>query len=76
MINGYLRGRTYIYSVRGSLIHEEFLILNSSLLFCLTCCFLWLLLVLWFFLLLDDIVKVFLPFWSSSCASKPTATVW
>jgi hypothetical protein len=62
MINDYLRGRTYIDSVRGRLIHGEFLILSSSLLFCLAYCFLWLLLVLRFFLLLDDIVKVFLPF--------------
>jgi hypothetical protein len=43
--------------------------LTFSLLFSLVCRFSGLLLTLRFFLLLDDHLKLFLVFWSSSCAS-------
>jgi hypothetical protein len=43
--------------------------LNSSLPFCLICHFLCHLLALQFYLLLDDLLKFFFYFWSSSCAS-------
>jgi hypothetical protein len=62
MINAYLRGRTYIESVRRSLIQVEFLSLSFSLLslqfaaFHASC---WLCI---FSLLLDDILEFFLSF--------------
>jgi hypothetical protein len=47
----------------------SFLSLSFSLLFSLVCHFLYRLLALRFFLLLDDLFKLFLAFWSSSYAS-------
>jgi hypothetical protein len=47
----------------------SFSILSLSLLFSLVCRFSCLLLALQFFLLLDDLLKLFLAFLSSSCAS-------
>jgi hypothetical protein len=43
--------------------------LSFSLLFSLVCRFSCFLLALQFFLLLDDLLELFLAFWSSSCAS-------
>jgi hypothetical protein len=63
MINIYLRGRACIESVRRS-ADFEFVLLFSW--FCHFSC---LLLVLWLLLLLDDPLKLFVGFWSSSCAS-------
>jgi hypothetical protein len=79
MINDYLRGRACIEFVRGILIQGEFLSLSFSCSFCFGFELLFailfgllrfvLLLALHFLLLLDDFLKFFLFFWSSSCAS-------
>jgi hypothetical protein len=68
LINVYFRGRACIESVRGSWFsgsadYELFF------LFLWFCRFLCLLLVLWLFILLDDLLELFVSFWSSSCAS-------
>jgi hypothetical protein len=76
--NIYLRGRACIESARGVdsggvfelceffCAFELFLALLYH--FGLVCHFLCLLLILWLFLLLDDLLKLFVGFWSSTCA--------
>jgi hypothetical protein len=82
MINDYLRGRACIEFVRWSLIQGELLSLSFSCSFCfgfelflaLLChfdLFAAFLALCWpcsFFFLLDNLVELFLAFWSSSCA--------
>jgi hypothetical protein len=58
-------GRACIESVRESFEFQLELFFS----FCLICCFSCYLLVLWFFLLLNNLLKRFFGFWSSSCAS-------
>jgi hypothetical protein len=68
MINFYLKERACIESVRGSWfsgsVDFEFFLLLSW--FCHFSC---LLLVLLLFLLLDNLLELFVSFWSSNCAS-------
>jgi hypothetical protein len=68
MINSYLRGRACIESVRGGWFQGGVLILSFSYSswFCRFSC---LLLAFTIFLLLDDLLELFVGFWSSSCAS-------
>jgi hypothetical protein len=80
MINDYLRGRVCIESVRGVLILSFCLDLSFSCSselflaffyhFAWLCRFSCLLLVFVAFLLLDDLLELFVGFWSSSCASR------
>jgi hypothetical protein len=61
MINDYLRGRTCIESVRGSVDLELFLTLLCH--FAWLCRFLCRLLTFAVFLLLDDLLELLLAFW-------------
>ncbi len=75
MINDYLRGRACIESVRkvyyrGSFEFFDFEFFLALLFhFAWFCCFYCILLVFAVFLLLDDLLELFIGFWSSSCAS-------